>query len=155
MTVDAMKNKQRAAHILLVEDNHGDILLIKRAIKEMAIPHNLMVANTAEVAMNMLERQHEYTSLRIPDIILMDINLPGMNGHEALQLIRSNPSLSYIPVIILSSSRMDADVIKSYQFHANTHLVKPLYLEDLCALVKAIEQFWFTHAMVPDQKDIH
>jgi CheY-like chemotaxis protein len=145
MTATTLKEKARIARILLVEDNRGDVILIQRAFKEARIANHIAVAESGEEAMSMLHGEKQ----AMPDLILLDLNLPRMHGREVLSLIKSDPGLKHIPVVILSSSRTEADVEKSYALHANGYVVKPGNSEEFGSVVEKLEQFWFTLVVLP------
>ncbi len=154
MTIDIVQNKQRPARILLVEDSPGDVILTRRAFKGSKIANSMSVATSGEEAVAMLSQEGEYAESELPDIILLDLNLPRMSGKDVLQIVKGDPRTSHIPVVMLSSSRAEQDVIKSYQLHANGYVVKPLSLEKFTEVVQKIEQFWFTLVVLPDAADI-
>jgi len=154
MTTDILSNKHRAAQVLLVEDNHGDVLLTKRAFGEAKIANHLSVANTGEEAVAMLRKEGAWEKMQTPDIVLLDLNLPQMSGQDVLKIIKEDAKLKHIPVIILSSSRAEQDVVKSYDLHANGYVVKPVNLEKFNEVVQKLEAFWFTLVVMPDEKDI-
>ncbi|MFT4076040.1 MAG: response regulator [Asticcacaulis sp.] len=139
----------RPAEIMLVEDNRGDALLAARAFRQAEIENNLTVADTGEKAMAMLRREGEYANLRLPDLILLDLNLPMMSGKDVLTALKADDALRHIPVIILSSSAARPDIAGSYDLHANAYIVKPLNLENFTDVVRSIEQFFFMLAVLP------
>ncbi len=139
----------RAAEIMLVEDNRGDALLASRAFKQAEIDNNVTVAETGEKALSMLRREGEYATMRLPDLILLDLNLPKMNGREVLTAIKDDEHLRHIPVIIMSSSSAERDIAGSYASHANAYVVKPINLESFTDVVRNIEQFFFMLAVLP------
>ena len=151
MTVMAMKDRNRPVHILLVEDNYGDMLLTQQAFKKSQILNEISVARDGEQAVEMLLKQGQYSEYSLPDIILLDLNLPKMDGKEVLAIIKQDPQLKQIPVIVLSSSRADQDVIKSYQLNANSYLIKPVSLPAFLDVVKAIESFWMELVVLSDE----
>lgn len=136
----------RAAEILLVEDNRGDVLLAKRAFKSARIDNNVRVAETGEAALEMLRQE----GTRLPDIVLLDLNLPRMHGRDVLNAIKSDERLKHIPVIVLSSSAAEQDVARSYDLHASAYVVKPVDLDKFKDVVATIEQFFFFLAVLPD-----
>jgi two-component system, chemotaxis family, response regulator Rcp1 len=153
MNIDTIANKNRPAEILLVEDNYGDVLLTKKAFSSARISNNITVAVNGEQALSMIRREPPYESIPIPDLILLDINLPKCNGKEVLAEIKKDPKFLRIPVIILTSSRAEIDVIKSYNLHANSYLVKPVNMEKFTEVVGAVEKFWLTLVVMPDAGD--
>jgi len=131
MAIDIVKNKNRPAHVLLVDDNNGDIILTKHALKSAKTSILLDVATSGEVAMAKLLKKDGFIDAVTPDLILLDLNLPRMDGHQILNLIKNEDNIKHIPVIILSGSRLDRDVVKSYDSHANCFLQKPFSLKAL------------------------
>lgn len=143
----------RPAEILLVEDNRGDALLATRAFKDARIENNLMVADTGEKALAMLRREGEYAGRRLPDMVLLDLNLPMMSGTQVLSQIKSDAALRHIPVIVLSGSASDDDVARSYDLFASAHIVKPVDLDKFRGVVSTIEQFFFFLAVLPGKEE--
>lgn len=154
MTADILTNKHRPARVLLVEDNHGDVILTRRAFKEAEIETQLIVAMTGEDALKMLRREGDFVDTELPDIILLDLNLPQMSGKEVLKNIKEDSELRHIPVVILSSSRAEHDVLGSYGHHANGYLMKPKSLSQFGDVIKKLEAFWFTLVVLPDAEDL-
>lgn len=154
MSINTLVNKQRSAQILLVEDNRGDVLLTRRAFKDAKIDNQLTVASTGEEALAILRKEGVHADSRMPDIILLDINLPQMSGKEVLREIKQDDKLKRIPVIVLSSSRAESDVIKSYELHANGYITKPVKLNELSEAIQNLEQFWFKLVVMPDPADV-
>ena len=146
LTIEALG---RPAQLLLVEDNSGDVMLTRAAFQDAKVANNLTVAKDGEQAMSMLRRTGPYGNQPVPDLILLDLNLPRMDGREVLQAIRSDPTLSRIPVIVLTSSYADTDILKSYDLQANGYIVKPVDFERLQEVVASIESFWFTVVVLP------
>lgn len=139
----------RPAELLLVEDNYGDVLLTREAFRSGRLKNNLAVAGDGEVAMAMLRREGVHAQQPRPDVILLDLNLPRMDGREVLQAIKSDPNLQRIPVIVLTSSKAEIDILKSYELNANGYIVKPVTFERLREIVASIESFWFTVVVLP------
>jgi CheY-like chemotaxis protein len=140
----------RPAEILLVEDNRGDVLLASRAFRDGQIENHLNVANSAEDALRMLRREGEYAARRLPDIILLDLSLPGMSGRDLLEILKADERLRQIPVVVLSSSSAEQDIVRSYDLHASAYVVKPIDLNKFREVVATIEQFFFLLAVLPD-----
>ena len=140
----------RPAEILLVEDNRGDVILASRAFRDAQIENHLNVANTAEDALAMLKRQGEHAHLRLPDIILLDLTLPKMSGRDLLEIIKADERLRQIPVIVLSSSNAEQDIVRSYDLQASAYVVKPIDIDKFRDVVTTIEQFFFLLAVLPD-----
>jgi two-component system response regulator len=136
--------------ILLVEDNPGDIDLIKEALETSKIYNALSVVNDGEEAINFLRKKGEYINNAVhPDVVLLDLNLPKKNGQEVLAEIKSDKDLMRIPVVILTSSRNEEDILKSYNLHANCYITKPIDLNQFIKVVQSIEDFWFTIVKLP------
>ncbi len=143
----------RSAQLLLVEDNRGDALLAKRAFRESQLPTDVTVAATAEEGLRMLRGEDSHAGMPRPDIILLDLNLPSMNGHEFLSIVKSDAELRGIPVIILSSSSADADVSRSYNRLANGYIVKPVAPAVYADVVNKIGLYWFSFMQMPPDHD--
>lgn len=139
----------RSLEVLLVEDNEGDVRLIKEAFNESKIDKSFTVAKDGEDALNFLYGKGKYTGRIMPDIILLDINLPKKNGFEVLDSIKNNPDLKRIPVIMLSSSSSEDHIVKSYDLLANCYVTKPVDFDEYTQVVKTIEDFWFQMAKLP------
>lgn len=139
-------------HILLVEDNEGDILLTKEALEDAKIVNNLTVAKNGEQAMQILKKEKGYEHIKKPDLILLDINLPKKNGHEVLNEIKQDDKLKSIPVIILTTSSSQKDIIKSYEEYANCYVIKPVEGVDFMNAITKIEQFWISIVKLPENK---
>ncbi|WP_261305390.1 response regulator [Paenibacillus andongensis] len=135
--------------ILLVEDNPGDIRLIVEVLKEGKINNNLSVVEDGEEALAYLKREGSYQDAIVPDIILLDLNLPKINGTEVLAEIKKDPLLKYIPVIILTTSEAEQDILRAYDLHANCYITKPVNLEQFLTVVRSIENFWLTLVKLP------
>lgn len=135
--------------ILLVEDNPGDVRLTMEALKESEVYHELNVVQDGVEAMAYLRRQDEYTDAVLPDLILLDLNLPRKDGREVLAEIKSEPQLRRIPVVVLTTSDAELDILKSYDLHTNCYITKPVNLEQFIRVIKAIEHFWLTIVRLP------
>lgn len=141
----------KSIHILLVEDNEGDILLTTEALNEGKINNTLTIARDGWEAIQLLSKQAEQGIKALPDLVLLDVNLPKMNGHEVLENIKSNDKLKHIPVIMLTTSSSEADVFKSYQNHANCYITKPVDVNNFLDVVASIEDFWISIVQLPKQ----
>jgi chemotaxis family two-component system response regulator Rcp1 len=139
----------RTINILLVEDNPADVLLTMEALKEGDISHELNVVNDGAEAIAYLRRKGKYTDAVLPDIILLDINLPKKNGFEVLAEIKEDQRLKSIPVIILTTSSARQDIRRAYDLHANCYIVKPLDFDAFLNVVRSIEDFWLSVARLP------
>jgi CheY-like chemotaxis protein len=135
--------------ILLVEDNPGDVELVRESLSEGKINNELHVASDGVEAMNFLKRRDKYGSAQCPDLILLDLNLPRKSGRDVLQEIKTDPELKLIPVVVLTSSKAEEDILKSYNLHANCYVTKPVDLEQFMSVVKSIENFWLTVVKLP------
>lgn len=136
-------------HILLVEDNKGDIVLTTEALEDGKIMNSLSVVRDGEEAIRYLEKSGEYLDKPEPDLVLLDINLPKKNGHEVLQYIKESPDLKHIPVVMLTTSSDEADVMKTYKNHGNCYITKPVEIDDFIEVVATIEQFWISIVQLP------
>jgi len=139
----------RPIEILMVEDNPGDVRLTVEALKEGKVRNNFCTVEDGEEAMKFLHRKGPYAEMPRPDLILLDLNLPKKNGREVLAEIKADPELKRIPVVILTVSEAEQDIIKSYNLHANCYITKPVNLEQFIKVVRSIEDFWLTVVMLP------
>lgn len=137
-------------HILLVEDNEGDILLTTEAFHERKIINRITVLKDGKQAIDYLQEQVETVNGDLPDLLLLDINLPKKNGHEVLEFIKSHPLLKHLPVIILTTSSSIVDINKSYQNYANCYITKPVEVDDFMDAISKIENFWINLVKLPD-----
>ncbi len=146
-----MSNQTRLKpiQILLVEDNPGDVFLAKEALKESKMYSNLTVVRDGQEAMDYLTKTKAYTDVTRPDLILLDLNLPRKTGFEVLKEIKNDKKLSLIPVVILTSSDEESDIVKTYSLHANSYITKPVNLDQFVKIVNSIEEFWFTVVKLP------
>jgi len=139
----------RLAEILLVEDNPGDVRLTIEALRESKVRNSLNVARDGVEALEYLRREGPFAAAPRPDLILLDLNLPRKDGREVLQEIKADPALHTIPVVILTTSRAEQDVLRSYELKANCYITKPVDLEQFITVVKSIEDFWLTIVTLP------
>ena len=146
-----MSEANKPVEILLVEDNLGDIRLTQEALRDGKVRNNLHVARDGIEAMEFLRRQGEHADAPRPDIVLLDLNMPRMDGREVLQEMRADPSLSVIPVVVLTTSKAEEDIMRSYQLHANCYITKPVDLDQFIKIVRSIEDFWLTVVRLPPQ----
>ena len=137
--------------ILLVEDNPGDVRLTREALRDGKIYNNLYVVRDGVEAMAFLRKTGEYTSAPRPDLILLDLNLPRKDGHEVLAEVKSDENLRRIPVVILTTSQAEEDIIKTYDLHVNCYITKPVDLDQFVKIVKSIEEFWLTIVRLPTE----
>jgi chemotaxis family two-component system response regulator Rcp1 len=133
----------------MVEDNPGDIRLCVEALKEGKVRNNLHTVGDGEEALAFLRRQGSHAEAPRPDLILLDLNLPKKTGQEVLAEIKEDPDLRRIPVVILTVSEAEADILKTYNLHANCYITKPVDLDRFIEVVKSIENFWLTVVMLP------
>jgi len=143
--------KPQPIEILLVEDNPGDVRLTRETLKDTKILNNLSVAGDGVEALAFLRREGGHASAPRPDLILLDLNLPRMGGREVLDRIKSDPKLRSIPVVVLTTSKAEEDILKSYELHANCYISKPVELDGFVKVVKSIEDFWFTVVRLPKE----
>lgn len=138
-------------HILLVDDNEGDILLVSEALEAANFVHHLSVVKDGQAAIDYLEKKKEVDYRFYPNLVLLDINLPLINGHEVLHHIKNSDLLKHIPVIILTTSSSEKDMLNCYRNHANCYIIKPVDAEKFDEVIAAIENFWSTIAYLPNQ----
>jgi CheY-like chemotaxis protein len=138
--------------ILLVEDNAGDVRLTKEVLKDSKVRNNLIVASNGEEALYCLRKQGKYAGSARPDLILLDLNLPVKDGREVLAQIKDDPDLKRIPVVILTTSKAEEDVLRTYNLHANCYVTKPVDLEQFIKVVKSLEDFWLAIVKLPNHK---
>ncbi len=141
----------KAVDILLVEDNPGDIRLTQEALKDSKLHNRLSVARDGVEALAFLRRQGEYANSPRPDIILLDLNLPRKDGREVLEEIKNDDDFKRIPVVVLTTSNDETDVLASYNLHANCYITKPVDLNRFIQIVKSIEGFWFQIVKLPPE----
>lgn len=137
--------------ILMIEDNAGDVRLTMEALKETKLHNNLHIAKEGNEAMAYLRQEGEYADAPRPDLILLDLNLPGKDGREVLEEIKSDKDLGRIPVVILTTSQAEEDIVRTYNLHANCYVTKPVDLEQFVKVVKSIEFFWLTIVRLPSE----
>jgi CheY-like chemotaxis protein len=139
----------KSVKILLVEDNEGDILLTQEALEESRISNVLNVAKDGSEAIDYLEKKGAFSNELMPDLILLDVNLPKKNGHEVLQFVKSNKEFKHIPVIMLTTSSSEKDITLSYSNHANCYITKPVDANEFLAAISKIEDFWINIVQLP------
>ena len=144
-----MVDENRPVEILLVEDNPGDERLTREALKEGKVYSNLHWVKDGVEAMEFLRREGKYQSAPRPDIILLDLNLPKKDGREVLHDIKNDDALKRIPVVVLTTSKAEEDVLRTYNLHANCYVTKPVDLEKFIVVVKSIDVFWLTVVTLP------
>jgi len=147
--MDYSEERFKMIDILLVEDNAPDIRLTQEALKESKVRNNLHVVRDGLEALAFLRRQGKYQDAVRPDLILLDLNLPKKNGREVLAEIKADEDLSTIPVVILTVSGAEEDILKTYRLHANCYITKPIDLDQFIKVVRSIEDFWLTIVKLP------
>ncbi len=146
--------KKNEIRILLVEDNEGDILLTLEALKEARIGNEVDVVKDGDKAIQFLKKEKEFKDARTPELILLDINLPRMDGFEVLSIIKNDDSLSVIPVIMLTTSDSEKDILECYQHHANCYITKPVNFENFMNVIQTIKDFWINIVKLPNTNSI-
>jgi len=144
-----MTDGKSPVEILLVEDNPGDERLTREALREGKVYHNLHWVKDGVQAMEFLRRQGKYANVPRPDIVLLDLNLPKKDGREVLEEIKTDEDLKRIPVVVLTTSKAEEDVLRTYNLHANCYVTKPVDLEKFIVVVKSIDVFWLTVVTLP------
>lgn len=135
--------------ILLVEDNAGDVRLTEEVLKDAGVDHHLSVVDDGAQAIDFLLRHPPFTDAPRPDLMLLDLNLPKLDGREVLRRIKATPSLLGIPVVVLTTSQADEDVVRAYQLHAKCYMMKPIDLSQFLDVIKAVEEFWLNPRKPP------
>lgn len=139
----------RPVEILLIEDNPGDVRLTEEALKEGKIANNLHVSIDGVLAMQFLRKQNKFAGVPTPDLILLDLNLPGKSGIEVLAEIKKDATLKIIPVVILTTSIAESDILNAYELSVNCFVSKPVGFESFIDVIRSIEDFWFTIVKLP------
>jgi two-component system, chemotaxis family, response regulator Rcp1 len=142
--------KTTPIEILLVEDNPGDVRLTREALRDAKVQNILHIASDGMEAISFLRRQGKHDNAPRPDLILLDLNLPKKGGREVLEEIKLDPSLKTIPVVILTSSSAEEDILRSYELHANCYVTKPVGLEQFMKIVSTIDNFWLAIVKLPN-----
>ncbi len=144
-----MRERAIPIEILLVEDNLGDVALTREALAAGRVANSLTVVRDGEAALAYLRGLPPHQGRPRPDMVLLDLNLPRRSGREVLQEMKADPALRKLPVVILTASRDEVDIVQTYDLHANCYIVKPVDLEQFIRVVQAIEDFWFTIVRLP------
>ncbi len=139
----------RSIEILLIEDNEGDILLTTEALEDSKLINKLRVARNGKEALDYIFQKAGFENLPLPDLIMLDINLPLKNGHEVLQAIKSNPKTLHIPVVMLTTSSLEKDIQMAYSHHANCYITKPVEVSEFLNAILKIEHFWLSLVTLP------
>jgi chemotaxis family two-component system response regulator Rcp1 len=140
---------KKLVEILMVEDSQADVLMTREAFKEARLANTLHVVEDGVQAMQFLRQEAEFASSPRPDLILLDLNLPRKNGREVLAEIKADPGLRTIPVIILTTSQAEQDILEAYNLHANCYIVKPVGFENFVTAIQSVESFWFSLVTLP------
>lgn len=141
----------RPIEILLVEDSPGDVRLAQEVFRESKVINHLSVARDGEEALAFLKKKGPFHDSPTPDIILLDLNLPRIDGREVLAEVKNDPSLRRIPVVVLTMSDAETDIVRAYNLHANCYLKKPLELDGFIEIIKAVEDFWLSIVKLPSR----
>jgi CheY-like chemotaxis protein len=149
MKEKTMMNAVRPIDILLVEDNPADVRLTREALKEAKVLNTLHVVEDGMAALEFLRKRDQYAGSPAPDLILLDLNLPRKDGREVLAEIKQDENLKRIPVVVLTTSRADEDIVRSYNLHANAYVTKPVDLKQFLDVIRAIEEFWLAVVTLP------
>lgn len=145
--------KAKEIEILLIEDNPGDVRLTLEVLKAGRIRNKVAVMNDGEKAVDYLKRKNGFENEVLPDMILLDLNLPKLSGREVLTIIKGDDELKHIPVIILTTSHAEEDILKSYQHHANCYITKPVDFEQFSVVIRKLEDFWFSIVKIPHKNE--
>ena len=143
-----------AIKILLVEDNPGDVRLTQEVLKDFKVSNTMDVVRDGMEAMAFLRKKGEYADAHLPDLILLDLNLPRKDGREVLAEIKADKDLKRIPVVVLTTSNAEQDILKAYNLHANCYIAKPVDLNQFIHVLKSIEDFWFSIVKLPTSQEV-
>lgn len=146
-----MRDIGKLVDILLIEDNPGDVRMTQEVLKESKILNKMYVIEDGVEAMAFLRREGKYANAPRPDLILLDLNLPRKDGHEVLAEVKSDDGLKRIPVVVLTISEAEDDILKSYDLHGNCYIIKPIDFKGFIKVVKSIEDFWLTIVNLPPE----
>jgi len=141
-------------NILLVEDNEGDIVLTLEALNEAKIHNEINVVKDGDAALRYMKKEGEYTDVKTPDLVLLDINLPKMDGIEVLTELKNDDLLRVIPIVMLTTSDSEKDIFQAYQSHANCYITKPVNFENFMEVIQTIKNFWINIVQLPKVKDV-
>ena len=136
--------------ILLVEDDPGDVLITREALEQSKVANDLHCVSDGEEAIQYLRQEGEYAGVGVPDLILLDLNLPRRDGREVLAEVKADPALRRIPVVVLTTSQAEEDVLRSYDLHANAYVTKPVDFEQFVRVVRQVDEFFFTVVRLPN-----
>lgn len=143
-----------SADILIVEDNPGDARLIKEVLNDSKLFNSLHLVNDGVEAMSFLKNEGKYSKMPKPDLIILDLNLPKKDGREVLAEIKADENLKHIPVVIMTISQAEEDILKTYKLHANCYITKSIDLNEFIKVIKSIEVFWFSIVKLPPKNDL-
>lgn len=144
-----MNTAPAPVEILLVEDNQADVRLTREALKDAKVANNLNVVNDGEQALDYLNRRGRFADTTRPDLILLDLNLPKLDGREVLASIKADSDLRRIPVVVLTTSSAEEDILRSYDLHANCYVTKPVEFDSFLKIVESIDDFWLSIVRLP------
>lgn len=143
----------KSTHLLLVEDNEGDILLTTEALEASKVLNDLSIVRNGKLALDFVYKKNDYENAKSPDLILMDINLPLKSGIEVLETLKSDESTKHIPIIMLTTSSSESDIMKSYHNHANAYIIKPVDVSEFLQAILSLEDFWLNIVHLPVNKN--
>ena len=146
-----MNTTPAPVEILLVEDNPGDVRLTREALKDAKVANNLNVVNDGEQALDYLNRRGRFADATRPDLVLLDLNLPKVDGREVLASIKADSDLRRIPVVVLTTSSAEEDILRSYDLHANCYVTKPVEFDSFLKIVESIDDFWLSIVRLPKE----
>jgi CheY-like chemotaxis protein len=135
--------------LLLVEDDPGDVLMTKEALEGSKLVHSLHTVSNGEEAVAYLRREHPFENQGRPDLVLLDLNLPRLDGHEVLSIVKSDPDLRRIPVVVLTTSEAEEDILRSYDLHANAYVTKPVGFESFMSVIRQVDDFFLSVVRLP------
>lgn len=147
--LDLQTRGRAPAQILLVEDMAADVRLTREVLREAGVPHVLHVASDGDAALSMVREAQRYGEGGFPDLVLLDLNLPGRSGREVLAELKADPELRRIPVVVLSTSSAESDILACYNAHANCYVTKPVELDDFFEFARSLRDFWLKRAVLP------
>lgn len=148
----SQESSGKPVSVLLVEDDPGDVVLVTEAFEHNKVKNDLHTVQDGVEALAFLRREDPYADAPVPDLILLDLNLPRKDGREVLAEIKADPVLRRIPVVVLTTSQAETDIVKSYNLHANSYVVKPVDLEQFIGIIKSIDSFWLTAVTLPPEE---
>ena len=146
-----MRNGASEVHILLIEDNPGDVRLTLEALRDGKISNQVSVAHDGEEALDFLRQRGDHSEAERPDLVLLDLNLPKKDGREVLEEVKTDPELHRIPVIVLTTSSADRDILLSYDLHANCYIKKPIEYDEFMDAIRGLENFWTKIVRLPPE----